>query len=405
MENEKGKWDKLQTRLFNMVSVGVVDDPLNQSYDIVSTVFLVINLIVSFLMTFDNIDGVYHGLLHITEAITVAFFALDYVLRILTADKLYINLDKPHSIAKYIISGYGIIDLLSFLPFYLPIFFPAGAAVFRMFRVVRIFRLFRINTYYDSLNVIGNVLNAKKTQILASLFIIIMLLLASSLCMYSVEHEAQPQVFANALSGLWWATSTMFTVGYGDIYPVTVLGKLLGIIITFLGVGLVALPTGIISAGFVEEYQKVKRISDIEKQSDVHFIETEIKEKDKWVGKKVMELGLPRGTIIASIIRETRTIIPKGEIVLKAGDRIIICAQAVKGEILSDLKEIVLKANHSWNGMKVKDLDISRQTFIVLVERNRRMLVPEGNLVLRENDKVLLYTKDRLSKYTEEPLF
>ncbi len=405
MDKEKSRWDRIQTRLFDMVSVGVVNDRLNQGYDIISTGFLIINIIVSFLMTFENIVAEHYSLLHLTEAITVAFFAIDYVLRILTADKLYINLDKPHSIAKYIFSGYGLVDLLSFLPYYMPIFFPAGASVFRMFRVVRIFRLFRINAYYDSLNVISNVLKGKKTQILASMFIIFMLLLASSLCMYSVEHEAQPEVFDNALSGLWWATSTMFTVGYGDIYPVTMLGQFFGIIITILGVGLVAIPTGIISAGFVEEYQKVKRISDIENRTDVHFIETEISSDDKWNGMKIMDLGLPKGAIIATLIRDTRMIIPREDVRLKAGDRIIICAQTVKGDILSDLKEIELKENHSWNGMKVKDLDISRQTYIVMVERNRKMIVPDGDLVLRANDKILIYTKDRISRYTEEPLF
>ena len=76
--------------------------------------------------------------------------------------------------------------------------------------------------------------------------------------MYGIEHEAQPDVFKNAFSGFWWATSTLLTVGYGDIYPITTLGKVIGIILTFLGVGMVAVPTGILSAGFIEHLSEIE---------------------------------------------------------------------------------------------------------------------------------------------------
>ena len=214
-------WDRIQERLFNMVSVGVVDDPINQGYDIISTALLVINLIVSFAMTFEEAQQSHGVLMARIESVTVLFFALDYFLRLLTARCQYPDRSRGKALLSYIFSGYGIIDLLSFLPYYLPVFFPAGAVVFRLFRVVRIFRLFRINAYYDSLSVIGSVIKGKKNQLLASLFIISLLLLASSLCMYSVEHPVQPDVFRNAFSALWWATSTLLTIGYGDIYPIT----------------------------------------------------------------------------------------------------------------------------------------------------------------------------------------
>ena len=112
----------------------------------------------------------------------------------------------------------------------------------------------------DALNVITEVIRRKRDQILSSVFIIVMLIIASSLCMYSLEHEAQPEVFKNAFSGIWWSVSTLLTVGYGDIYPVTVLGKMFSIIITFLGVGMVAIPTGILSAGFVEQYSLLRSL-------------------------------------------------------------------------------------------------------------------------------------------------
>ena len=261
--------DLLRYHTFRMVSVGVVDEPINQAYDIISTIALVVNLAVMIMNTFDNLSAKFGDLFMVLEQITVFFFAVDYMLRIYTAKFLYPESTPWKATLRYIFSFAGIIDLLSFLPFYLPVFFPAGASVFRMFRVARIMRLFRINAYYDSLNVITEVLSSKKQQLLSSVFIILVLMVAASLCMYSVENAAQPDVFKNAFSGIWWASSTLLTVGYGDIYPITTMGKVLGIAITFLGVGMVAIPTGIISAGFVEQYTRLKRIGESGSEEDI----------------------------------------------------------------------------------------------------------------------------------------
>ncbi len=402
--NEKNtKWENTQKKLFAMVSTGVVDNPLNQAYDIISTLALVANIAAAFAMTFDNVKASYGTLLYWTDEITVCFFAIDYVLRVITAEQQYKGHYGADAVRRYVFSGYGIIDLLSFLPHYLPAFFPAGAAVFRMLRVVRIFRLFRINAYSDSLTLIGNVISGKKTQLLASMFIITLLILASSLCMYSVEHEAQPDVFENAFSAIWWATSTLLTVGYGDIYPITPMGQVLGIIITFLGVGLVAIPTGIISAGFIEEYQNAKKFADIEEKKGIHFIEVGLTPDDMWIGKEVREVGLPSGSIIAVIVRGDETIVPQGDQKLMDGDKLIICAGTAGDAMLENVNEIILRQNHPWNGLKIRELDISRQSYIVMVDRKGEMLIPDGELVLAEEDRVLIYTKENLQRYMQEP--
>ena len=398
-------WENTQKKLYAMVSTGVTDSRLNQFYDIFSTFALVANLACAFAATFDNLDAKYGTLFDYVDEITVFFFAIDYALRIITAEQQFKGYPAGKAIGKYLTSGYGIIDLLSFLPHYLPTFFPAGAAVFRMLRVVRIFRLFRINAYSDSLSIIGNVLSKKKTQLLASVFVIVLLIMASSLCMYSVEHEAQPDVFRNAFSGIWWATSTMLTVGYGDIYPITPMGQFLGILMSFLGVGLVAIPTGIISAGFVEEYQRATKLADIEQEKDVRFIKASIDPGDEWIGKTISEIAMPSGTIIALVLRDEETLVPNGDVKLMLGDKLIICAESATEGMLEDVKEIVLRANHSWNGQKIRDLDISRQTFIIVVDRDGHMIIPDGDLVLQENDRVLLYTKESIRKITKEPLF
>ena len=389
----KTEWPALRKRLFDMVSVGVINDPLNKGYDIVSTALLILNLVVSIMLTFDSMRMQYGDVLLLIEKITVAFFAVDYVLRFVTAKLLYRDLSEPRAILRYVFSMAGIIDLLSFLPYYLPVFFPSGAAAFRMFRVARIFRLFRINAYYDSLNVITEVLSSKKQQLLSSVFIISILMVASSLCMYSLEHDAQPDVFSNAFSGIWWSVSTLLTIGYGDIYPITTIGKIFSIIITFLGVGMVAIPTGIISAGFVEQYSRFKKIGDYALEEDLHFIKIEIDGQDSWAGKTIMELNLPKGILIAMIQRKKETIVPRGNVELRSGDRVILAAESLKNDRPVRLKEVTIRRQHPWNGMALRDLDISRQTFIVAVQRNGKSIIPNGDFVLKENDGILLYSQ------------
>ena len=266
-----------------------------------------------------------------------------------------------------------------------------------MLRIVRIFRLFRINAYYDSLNVITEVITSKKQQLLSSVFIILVLMLSSSLCMYSLENQAQPEVFTNAFSGIWWAASTLLTVGYGDIYPITTLGKMFGIFITFLGVGMVAIPTGIISAGFVDQYSRIKRMSEYGEEEDIHFIRIRLSEEDPWTDHTIAQLNLPARVVVAVIKRGQKILVPRGNTVLKAGDVMVFGAESFQDKEHIRLKEIFLKKSNPWIGLRIRDLDISRQSIIVLVKRGRKMRIPTGNMVLQEGDTVILYTQSHLA--------
>ena len=386
-------WLQRRKRLFEIVEVGAADDWISRGYDLLSTLILVVNLTVTVMNTFDAMSLRYGAMLKGIESFTVAFFAVDYVLRLLSCRFLRPAERELKSLLLYVFSFTGLVDLLSFLPYYLPFFFPDGAVAFRMFRVIRIFRLFRINAYYDSLNVITEVLTSKKQQLLSSVFILLVLMLGSSLCMYSLEHEAQPEVFRNAFSGIWWSVSTLLTVGYGDIYPVTTLGKLFGTIIAFLGVGMVAIPTGIISAGFVDQYSRLKRISEYAEEEDIQFIKVRLWKHDPWVGREIKDLCLPHGMIVAMIRRGKENVVPRGDVVLKSGDTIILGAEALKDSKHIELKELILGKQNAWNGRQIQELDISRQTIIVMVQRHGTMLIPRGDLVLLEGDHVILYSQ------------
>ena len=380
-------WEKRRKRIFEIIEVGTEYDYVSRIYDFFNAFCIILNLVASMVYTFDEYRAAYGGILMVIEQATVAMFLLDYLLRIWTAKYLYPGSTQPRAVSKYMTSFTGIVDLLSFLPQYLPFFFPAGAIAFRMFRIIRIFRLFRINAYYDSLNVITEVIVSKKQQLFSSVFIILMLMLASSLCMYSLEHEAQPEVFSNAFSGIWWAASTLLTVGYGDI----------------LGVGIVAIPTGIISAGFVDQYSRIKRMSEYGQAAAIHFIQIHLTEQDKWAGKTISQLHLPARVIVAAIQRDHRIIVPRGSMMLKAGDDMVLGAESFhnnQGERIQ-LKEMVLQKNHPWIGQRIQELDISRKSIIVLVKRKGRTLIPNGNMILREQDMVIFYSQIHMASATQ----
>ena len=396
METE---WDDRRKRLFEIIVIGLPGDVASQVYDAFNILSIVINLVVSVMNTFDDLHARFGPWLVTIEAVTVAFFAADFAMRLWTAKFLRPSLTEPRAVLRYIFSFSGLVDLLSFLPYYLPVFFPSGAVAFRMFRVARVFRLFRVNAYYDSLGVITQVISSKRQQLFSSVFILLVLMLASSLCMYSLEHDAQPEVFSNAFSGIWWSVSTLLTIGYGDIYPVTTMGKIFSIFITFLGVGMVAIPTGIISAGFVDQYTRIKRISEYADEDEVHFIRVALTEHDSWSGKTIQQLGLPHGVIVVAIQRGHEVVVPRGSVKLMDNDVLVLGAESVgsSDQHHIELKELELRQHNPWNGQRIRDLDISRQTLIVIVKRKGRMLIPNGDLTLHQGDRVILYTRTRMA--------
>lgn len=319
----------MRKRIFDIIQIGKREDFPSRFFDffIVFTIFA--NITAMFLQTFSNLQE-YNSIFDIVEWITVIIFAVEYILRIWTADYLYPEKSRFKAIIRFLLSFDGIVDLLTILPF----FFLSGFVAFRMLRAVRILHLFRINAYHDSFSVITKVILEKKNQIFSSLFIIVMLMLASSLGMYSAEHEAQPEVFENAFSGIWWSVSTVLTVGYGDIYPITILGKVMAIIIAFLGVGAVAIPTGIISAGFVEVYTKVSMDTGVVDNDMKGVITAVADENSIFVGMSISEVKNTHGVRVLVLVRNGQTIIPQKDMLIEAGDTLIFQSDNVLSKIV-----------------------------------------------------------------------
>ena len=378
----------MKKKIFNIIQIGNKDDLPSRLFDIFIAAAIFVNITVMFLLTFDELASIY-DFLYALEFITLGIFIVEYGLRIWTSDLLFPDTSRLRSALRFIISADGIIELLTILPF----FYLSGFVAFRMLRVVRIFHLFRINSQYDSFNVIVNVFREKANQIIFSVFIIIMLILAASLGMYSAEHTAQPEAFRNAFSGVWWAVSCLLTVGYGDIYPVTVAGKIMAIITAFLGVGVVAIPTGIISAGFVEQYSRIKQLKDLTHETSLNFVTINITHSHSWNGLCIKDAHLPQGLLITMVLRDAEVMLPDGNFVIKEKDQLILAAEAYIDEADLKLIEREIPSTDDWVGCAIKDLDLSRLTKIVSIQRHNKIIIPNGNTVIQAHDRVITYTK------------
>lgn len=192
------------------------------------------------------------------EFFSVVFFTIEYVLRIWSC----VENKKYHhwfwGRLRYIVSTSALIDFLAIFPFYFTLF-ATDLAIVRILRLFRIFRLFRISRYSHAFRMIQTVVADKKEELILSTMLVVFMLIIVSSVMYYVEHPAQPDKFSSIPATMWWGVTAMTTVGYGDIHPITPLGKLLGGITAIVGIGLFALPTGILVSGFNEHIRDRKK--------------------------------------------------------------------------------------------------------------------------------------------------
>ncbi|MDR1188158.1 MAG: ion transporter [Bifidobacteriaceae bacterium] len=227
--------------------------PAGQAFDAAMSALIVVNVV---FVLVDTVASRPHWLIiasNAVEVVSVAIFTIEYVLRLWTADLRYPDSRPGRARLRYVASGMAIIDLLSILPFYLPMLIPVDLRILRVLRLVRLVRVFKLGRYSAGMATVGRVMKKSAPALASSVFVVVLLMIVSAVLEYYVEHPEQPEAFDSAFSALWWAVATITTVGYGDIYPVTLIGRILGAVIALLGVALVAIPTGIISAGFVDE--------------------------------------------------------------------------------------------------------------------------------------------------------
>ena len=153
------------------------------------------------------------------------------------------------------VSPMGIVDLLSFVPAWIMFFVPMSPAIRDAISIIRLIRLFKISRYMRGLRTIGAVIRNRRQEIIAAFMVLALLTIAASVLMYEAEHAVQPEAFDSILTGIYWAMTTITTTGYGDLVPITALGRVIGFVVMVLSIAIVAIPAGIFSAGFVEEFR------------------------------------------------------------------------------------------------------------------------------------------------------
>ena len=245
----------LRRRLYLTLEPTEKGGTLERIFEFVLISMIVLNIVAIVLDSVQYIRDQYHDEFVIFETISVIFFTVEYIAR------LYAIVENPkykHLITgrlRYAKTSMAVIDLMAILPFYLT-FLPIDLRFLRIFRLMGLFRMFKIARYMTALNIFKRVLSERKEQLVLSFIFILFILVIISALMFYAEHEAQPDKFSSIPAAMWWGIATLTTVGYGDIVPITTIGKFLGGLITIFGVALLALPTGILSSGFFELLHK-----------------------------------------------------------------------------------------------------------------------------------------------------
>ena len=247
----------MKQHIFRIVSPTKGDGGFwNRAFDFLIIFLIVASILEIILDSFVSFRATHARFLSTFEVFTVIIFTIEYLLRIWTADLLYPKLPAWAARLKFITSFNGLIDLVAILPFYLPFLIKMDLRFVRVLRILRLLRVFKLNRYTRSLQLVADVFYQKRGELGITIFITFLLLLVSSTLMYYLEGDVQPEQFPDIISTFWWAVATLTTVGYGDVYPVTGWGKLVSGVIALLGIGLVALPTGIVSSGFIEHIEQ-----------------------------------------------------------------------------------------------------------------------------------------------------
>lgn len=248
----------LRKRVYEVLEVAKADDKLSKGFDIFIVSLIGLNVIAIILESVKSIRAVSPSLFRTFECVSVIVFSVEYILRIWSCVEIPAYRKTVSGRLRFAVTALAVIDLLAILPFYLP-FSGIDLRFLRVVRMMRIFRIAKVGRYSQSLQTLRRVIAARKEQLVSAVFILLLLLIIAASMLYFAENQVQPENFSSIPAAMWWAVATLTTVGYGDMYPVTQLGKLMASIIAILGIGMFALPTGIIGAGFVEEISRARK--------------------------------------------------------------------------------------------------------------------------------------------------
>jgi voltage-gated potassium channel len=243
-------------------------DKVSRSFDLFIMILIVLNVIAIITETVEAYRLKYHLFFYYFEVFSVVIFSIEYLIRIWTCTAMQKYSHWFWGRLRYMYSLGAIVDLIAILPFYLPLIMPINTMLLRMLRLFRLLRIFKLGRYFTAFQLIVRVVTKRKDELIIVLSLVAVMLVLASSMMYYIEHDAQPEAFTSIPATMWWAVATLTTVGYGDVYPITPFGKLLGAFIAILGIGVFALPAGIIASSFESELSKNKKEEEEQEKAD-----------------------------------------------------------------------------------------------------------------------------------------
>ena len=212
---------------------------------------LIVVCIAAIIIESHNLSQSQLALLKTFNFAAYCFFSVEYIIRLVLAY-------NRGSLSGYALSFFGLIDLLAVAPFFLPLFITLDTRVLRLLRLVRFVNVLKLGRHSKAIENLLTVIRTVRYEVSITFFTSIIVIVLSGILMFYAEHDAQPLVFTNMSQSIWWAVSTLTTIGYGDIYPITALGKLLAASLAFIGIGLIAIPAGLISAAYIDHIKQNK---------------------------------------------------------------------------------------------------------------------------------------------------
>lgn len=242
---------KIRNRTHQIVEVARPGDRLSQIFDISILSLIGLNVVAMIVESVPSMGERWAALFWAFEVVSVVVFTVEYLLRLWCCVESARFAHPVRGRLRYMVTPMAIIDMLAIVPFYLPML----GVDLRFVRTLRLFRLARVakmGRYSTALQTIQQVFRIRKEELIISMTLLIALVVLASSLVYFAERDAQPEQFGSIPAAMWWAVVTLTTVGYGDIYPITPVGRLLSAVIAVLGIGMVALPTGILGSGFAE---------------------------------------------------------------------------------------------------------------------------------------------------------
>lgn len=254
---------RTRRRIYEILEVAQSTDGLSRIVDISLIALVAGNVVAVILNSVQELAIRYQDLFDAFEKISVTVFSVELVLRIWIA----VETPQPEvrgSRLRYIFSPLAIADIVAIIPFYLSAFFSVDL---RFLRILRLLRLFKLTRYSGAFASVTEVIRVNRGALWSALAILMFAIVVASSAMYIVENKAQPDAFSSIPAAMWWAVVTLTTVGYGDVTPITSLGRFVASVITVLGVGMVALPTSIMASGFLDLHQRNRRLLEAEAEA------------------------------------------------------------------------------------------------------------------------------------------